>query len=111
MAITAATLHSLPQPTERPPSIDAELWADDWAILVATLHHSGEHRLPHQRQFGVRWECDGFGELPDRHGGDVDTMLWDWSHVRDSSPLGIERAAFFARWALIGLARCATEAG
>lgn len=63
-----------------------------WAIVCACLHYDGKayDALDTIAQLGARRICDGFGEGCSNH-----DLLWDWSHVRDSSELAIERASGF----------------
>lgn len=63
-----------------------------WAIVCACLDYQGKayNAVDTIAQLGARRLCDGFGEGCSKH-----ELLWDWSHVRDATELGIERAAGF----------------
>lgn len=64
----------------------------EWAIVCACLSHTGKAHdaVDTIAQLGARRLCDGFGEACSNH-----ELLWDWSHVRDSTELAIARAARF----------------
>jgi hypothetical protein len=66
---------------------------NDWDLVVAFLHHDGIHRdLLNDKQKGmVRLEGNGFGDL--KGAQLAPDLLWDWSHVRDSSPDAVKRMA------------------
>ena len=68
--------------------------ATDREFVVACLHHNGSlrERFTAQQQQTVRRAADGFGGV---YGCDTDSLdlLWDWSHVRDSSPRAFARMA------------------
>lgn len=70
--------------------------ATDWDLLVACLSPTKRTtKVPPAIEQEARMECDGFGSL--KHCGlssvQVLDLLWDWSHVRDSSPPAIAAAA------------------
>jgi len=66
---------------------------DDWQLVVEFLHHNGKHRdlLNDRLQGHIRLLADGFGDL--RGARFAPELLWDWSHVRDSSPAAVKRMA------------------
>jgi hypothetical protein len=70
---------------------------DDWKIVVAALHYSSETALPARTQVSVRELGDGFGSLRGPKTEAVLDMLWDWSHVRDSSPEAVAKMAGMIR--------------
>lgn len=62
----------------------------DWDVVVSFLHWNGSHSkaLTTQQQANVRTLADGFGK------GITDLdLVWDWSHVRDSSEEAIKAIA------------------
>lgn len=61
----------------------------DHEIVVAFLHHNGHLNavLSAQQQQDIRLLADGFGQT-----SNLD-LVWDWSHVRDSSDEGFARMA------------------
>lgn len=86
---------------------------EQWSKVVAWLHWDGEFNklLTTEQQVQIRLQADGFGNLrePDKlvsarwdaatesfireqgaSAESVQSMLWDWSHVRDSSPEAVE---------------------
>ena len=68
----------------------------DWNLLVACLSPTKRTtKVPESVEKAARMECDGFGSL--KHCGlssvQVLDLMWDWSHVRDSSPSAISSAA------------------
>jgi len=78
----------------------------NWEIVVAYLHHDGHlnNRLTTPQKQRVRLEGDGMGDVKTRYHkaaaqNDDKTMesmidlVWDWSHIRDSSPNAIARMA------------------
>lgn len=85
-----------------------------WNLLVATLSPTkSEIKLPVGIDRHARTLCDGFGNVPD---SDPHGVLYDWSHVRDSSDEAIERAAAYVRRyltidALAKAANAALESG
>ena len=59
------------------------------------LNGNGDHSeiLPQKLQYKIRMNlADGFGKIDSDH-EDFLSMLWDWSHVRDSSDEAIEKIA------------------
>jgi hypothetical protein len=54
----------------------------EWLVVVAYLHSSGAHAqvLTEAQQRNVRRMADGYGAHVTQP-----ELLWDWSHVRDSS--------------------------
>lgn len=62
------------------------------ARVVECLHDKGARygSIGLAEQEMTRGLADGFGPL-DPTADDYRQMLWDWSHVRDSSPAGFQR--------------------
>lgn len=88
----------------------------DWQLVVAYLHHSGERRndLPVHVQAEIRlFHADGFGKLrnmaQDDPSVEVEVLVWDWSHVRDSSPEAVKAMADAIRRAVQLQAEMAAE--
>ena len=73
-------------------------YSSDWALVVACLHHSGElaGKLSDREQETVRLAADGFPMVAEL-GSEFSDLLWDWSHVRDSSEEAIGRMAYLCR--------------
>lgn len=70
----------------------------NWNLVVSCLHHSGENNsalTPEQHQT-VRRAADGFGMVTGMDSESLD-MLFDWSHVRDSSQKAIDRMAMLLK--------------
>ena len=71
---------------------------EDRDLVVACLHASGgcEHLVNDAIQWEAYCLADGFGWL---EAGELSAINdgWDWSHVRDSTPEGIARIAYFLR--------------
>ena len=68
-----------------------------WAVVVACLHYKGScHALTRTLRADkhARTLADGFGKL-DPHSPGYEDCLWDWSHVRDSSPEAVTHMADF----------------
>jgi len=80
----------------QPPKHYAAL--DDWDLIVACLHYEGG--ITHLVSDEIQWEAycaaDGFGWLAPEALEDINDG-WDWSHIRDSSPAGKARIAYFLR--------------
>lgn len=62
---------------------------NDREIVMSFLHHTGHLNmvLSAQQQQTIRLLADGFGQT-----SNLD-LVWDWSHVRDSSDEGFARMA------------------
>jgi len=65
----------------------------DWDLVVSCLHYEGSlYRalpVPIVRQ---AWSlADGFGRVTIKY--IEETLEWDWSHIRDSSPVAIKAMA------------------
>jgi len=73
-------------------------FSSDWALVAACLYHSGElaGKLSASEQETVRRAADGFGLVTGLDSESLD-LLWDWSHVRDSSDKAIGRMAYLCR--------------
>lgn len=77
--------------------MNAGVQADkNWKLVVECLSPTARKiEVPVSIQRAARMECDGFGSL--KHCGldsvQVKDLLWDWSHVRDSSPSALNAAA------------------
>jgi hypothetical protein len=68
----------------------------DWGLVVECLSPtSRKFQIPPGIERNARMECDGFGSLKgsDLPPAQIKDMLWDWSHVRDSSPAALSSAA------------------
>lgn len=70
----------------------------DWALIVATLGHSGfaGSLLHRDDKWAAYCMCDGFGSMT------PDQLLklndgWDWSHIRDSSQDALTQVAIFVK--------------
>lgn len=70
----------------------------DFDLLVACLHHSGElsGKLSAREQETVRLAGNGFPMVNELGSGFSD-LIWEWSHVRDSSEKAIGRMAEICR--------------
>ncbi|MFZ5896434.1 MAG: hypothetical protein ACOY0T_35600 [Myxococcota bacterium] len=90
---------------------------NDRDLVVQCLHHNGALQIKSTEvQRRARLECDGFGDLKTHAGLPGQTkaerdafiadLLWDWSHVRDSSDGALRRAAAVLR-AHLGLSEAA----
>jgi hypothetical protein len=73
---------------------------DDWHLVLSYLHHSGTYYglMTADEKAAVRLFADGYGDLNAqvRHGLSLVTahqLLWDWSHVRDSTDRAMARMA------------------
>lgn len=66
----------------------------DWELTVATLavYGSANRILPEAAERRVRAHADGFGKMSIVDLLELD-VLYDWSHVRDSSPAGLGNVA------------------
>lgn len=74
----------------------------DWEMVANCLHWEGKHYEKAVRyQFETRLLADGFGDLtrkkPHYTKDTWESMLWDWSHVRDSSHAAIAKMADYLR--------------
>lgn len=69
-----------------------------WDLVVSCLHHKGSKYsdLSPEQQQTVRRAADGFGAVYGFDNESLD-MLWDWSHVRDSTNEAIEKMAKLLR--------------
>lgn len=68
--------------------------ADDWDLVVAFLHYDGAFcGLGRRDQVRVRELGDGFGSLRGPKTEEKWACLWDWSHIRDSSPEAVAKMA------------------
>ena len=79
----------------------------DFKFIFHYLHGTGDHAnfLPNAIQFYIRLEmANGFGKLASSTEG-LNDIIWDWSHVRDSSPDAIERMAAFIRHFVLNAGR------
>jgi len=67
----------------------------DWELIVSFLHWEGSNsgKLPDAVEIFVRQNADGFGRDAEALG-----VLFDWSHVRDSSDESITRMAKIIRY-------------
>ena len=72
---------------------------DDWKLVFSFAHYSGTYwnLLEPRERRALRMEADGFGSLRGYRGKGKETMLADWSHVRDSSPEAVARMAKWVR--------------
>lgn len=69
----------------------------DWDLVVRALHYQGGYYAKLDEYTRRRaWElADGFGRCNIRT--IVETLCWDWSHVRDSSEPAVAAMAAFLR--------------
>lgn len=90
------------------PNAPAILKLDDRALVIACLHYGGTLTIECPDVVrAARLACDGFGDLashpglpgqtPAERASFIADLLWDWSHVRDSSPEAFRRAAEILR--------------
>lgn len=72
----------------------------NFTFIHSCLHHSGENyaKLTKQHQVAARRLADGFGK-----GVTDPDLLWDWSHVRDSSDGALRDVAEYLARALINV--------
>lgn len=65
-------------------------------LVISHLHYSGSnrHRLTDNQFVKAYLLCNGFGDIDLQFAAQIE---FDWSHVRDSSPLGIDRAANYIK--------------
>ena len=72
----------------------------NFTFIHSCLHYSGENyaKLTDQQQVAARRLADGFGA-----GVTDPDLLWDWSHVRDSSDEAIRLMAGYLARVLIKL--------
>lgn len=63
---------------------------EEWDLVVQHLHYTGDHygTLTDAQHRRVRRLGDGFGA-----GVTDPDMLYDWSHIRDSSPAAVTAMA------------------
>lgn len=70
---------------------------DDWSLLVACLSPTmALVQLRPEDDRAARCFCDGFGKMTREQLEEIDA-LYDWSHVRDSTPEAQHNAATFIR--------------
>lgn len=70
----------------------------DWTLVVACLHYDGAARgmLTERDKVRAIELADGFGRMTEAQLRELD-VLWDWSHVRDSTAPAIAAIAAFLR--------------
>ena len=70
----------------------------DWDLIVSFLHYNGSNygKLSHDNELTVRYTADGFGRL-NGNSEDILDMLFDWSHIRDSSKEAVRDMADIIR--------------
>jgi hypothetical protein len=70
----------------------------NWDLIVSFLHPSGENynSLPLDLEKAVRRTADGFGQITGLCSNSIE-LLFDWSHIRDSSEKAINRMAYLIR--------------
>lgn len=70
------------------------------AMVMDCLHYNGSKRalLAHHEWLTAYLLCNGFGDITMSFAEQAD---FDWSHVRDSSPIGFDRAAQYIRRVLL----------
>lgn len=75
---------------------------DDFLLVHAFLYHGGEHRdyLTESEHDRLMEMCDGYGSMT-RAQLRRRELIWDWSHVRDSSTEAIARVATEIRLILV----------
>ena len=61
-------------------------------VVMDYMHHTGKHHseVKGKQYLEIAKLADGFGEIDESSDGFED-MIYDWSHIRDSSPRGIKR--------------------
>ena len=76
----------------------AASFSSDFDLVVACLHHSGElaGKLSDREQETVRLAADGFPMVAEL-GSEFSDLIWEWSHIRDSSDKAISRMADLCR--------------
>ncbi len=64
----------------------------EWTLIVSFLYWGGERfkSITNAQHLAARRLADGFGPGVE----DLD-LLWDWSHVRDSSPAAVAAVATY----------------
>lgn len=69
---------------------------DNVNFVMSCLHYNGANRQRVSDQHFVEAYllCNGFGDIDASFARDVG---FDWSHVRDSTPIGFDRAAAYLR--------------
>ena len=65
-------------------------------LVIECLHHNGSkrNRLTNPQFVQAYLLCNGFGDIDIHTAND---QCYDFSHVRDSSPIGIDRCAEFLK--------------
>lgn len=95
-----ATLIEVPFVPRPRTATPVERNAEDWALVVKYMHHSGECSLEDDEFWAVYCEADGFGYCDSETLEEINDG-YDWSHIRDSSPEGVSRMANLLRsWGL-----------
>ncbi len=85
-----------------PAGFSSKAWRDDWQMVVACLH-SDPSPLSAEERFDVRTHADGFGgyasiyNLAQTSQEEAQSVFWDWSNVRDSTPFAVSRMAYVCR--------------
>ncbi len=75
---------------------------EDLRFLHDYLYHSGtmKNRLGTTRHLEAMTLCDGYGRLTDDELRAIDAV-WDWSHVRDSTPDALAEARAYIEGVLL----------
>lgn len=65
-------------------------------LVIDALHYDGALRkkLTNEQYTKAYLLCNGFGDVDAKFAAE---QCFDWSHVRDSSPIGFDRAAEYLR--------------
>jgi hypothetical protein len=105
---------------ENASSIEIEYWAkkgllksatladevdpQDWELVVGAMTYREEDqtvKLSDSQSQEVYLEADGFGDLKNNPEA-LETIGWDWSHIRDSSPKAVRAMAAKIRSFIVG---------
>jgi hypothetical protein len=76
----------------RPDDVSEDVWGDDWQLVCACIHQGFSPLFSAEASVDVRIAGDGFGRI-----GIASDLLFDWSHVRDSSDGAVAMMAAICR--------------
>jgi hypothetical protein len=74
--------------------------ARNWTLVLAYTRGASRGYLSRAEARELRLRADGFGDLrgaDSAENADHQDLLWDWSHVRDSSVEAVARMAAYLR--------------